>query len=77
VAAAPVVGGPGYLTVVCNPFCDSVRDGARSLGPSPVVHVAVPPGEHRLTLSRKGSPTKVVSVIVVSGQVTSRREHME
>jgi serine/threonine-protein kinase len=61
--------------VVCNPFCDDVSVSGRSLGPSPVVHVSVKPGQHRVTL-KKGSASKVISVIVVSGQVTAQRVSM-
>jgi len=76
-AAAPAGGGePGFLTIVCNPFCDSVLDNGRSLGPSPVVHVPASPGSHRITL-KKGTMTKTISVIVVSGQVTAQRVSMK
>jgi serine/threonine-protein kinase len=67
---------PGFLTIVCNPYCDDVLDQGRSLGPSPVVHLSVPPGQHRVTL-RKGKDSKVISVIVVSGQVTAQRVSMK
>jgi eukaryotic-like serine/threonine-protein kinase len=66
---------PGFLTIVCNPSCDDVIDGGRSLGPTPIVHMAVKPGQHRLTLKKDGI-TKVISVIVVSGQVTAQRVPM-
>ncbi|MEO7330361.1 MAG: serine/threonine-protein kinase, partial [Minicystis sp.] len=58
---------PGFLTIVCNPYCDDVIDQGKSLGPSPIVHLAVKPGQHRITL-KKGTQTKVISVIVESGQ---------
>lgn len=78
-AAAPAAAAPkeepGFLTVVCNPFCDDVSVSGRSLGPSPVVHVSVKPGQHRVTLKRASS-TKVISVIVVAGQVTAQRVSM-
>ncbi|MBI5536111.1 MAG: serine/threonine protein kinase [Deltaproteobacteria bacterium] len=67
---------PGYLTVVCSPFCDSVVAGGRNLGPSPVVHVSLPPGQYRVTLKREGGTTKVIPAIIVSGQVTSHRVSM-
>lgn len=67
---------PGFLTVVCNPFCDDVLDQGRSLGPSPVVHASAKPGQHRITLKREGQ-TKVISVIVVAGQVTAQRVSMK
>ena len=67
---------PGFLTIVCNPYCDDVQDQGRSLGPSPVVHLSVAPGQHRITL-KKGKDSKVISVIVVSGQVTAQRVSMK
>jgi serine/threonine-protein kinase len=75
VAAAAPKEEAGFLTVVCNPFCDDVSVSGRSLGPSPVVHVSVKPGQHRVTLKR-GTSSKVISVIVVSGQVTAQRVSM-
>jgi serine/threonine-protein kinase len=76
--AAPAAGGgdPGFLTIVCNPFCDDVLDNGKSLGPSPIVHLSVKPGQHRVTL-KKGTMNKVISVIVVSGQVTAQRVSMK
>jgi serine/threonine-protein kinase len=65
------------LTIVCNPQCDDVQDNGRSLGPSPVVHVAAKPGMHRITLRRGSDKPKVISVIVVSGQVTAQRVSMK
>ncbi|HVK67892.1 MAG TPA: protein kinase [Polyangium sp.] len=75
-SAAAASGEPGFLTIVCNPFCDDVLDNGRSLGPSPIVHISVKPGSHRVTL-KKGDMTKVISVIVVSGQVTAQRVSMK
>jgi len=69
-------GEPGFLTIVCNPFCDDVLDNGRSLGPSPIVHLSVKAGSHRVTL-KKGDMKKVISVIVVSGQVTAQRVSMK
>ena len=74
-AAAAPKEEPGFLTVVCNPFCDDVSVSGRSLGPSPVVHVSVKPGQHRVTLKR-GTSSKVISVIVVASQVTAQRVSM-
>jgi hypothetical protein len=67
----------GYLTVVCNPFCDEIMDGGRSLGPSPVVRQRVAPGEHRLTLRREGIAPKVVSIVVGPGEVIANRVSMK
>ncbi len=75
-ASAAGGGDPGFLTIVCNPFCDDVLDNGRSLGPSPIVHLSVKPGSHRVTL-KKGTMSKTVSVIVVSGQVTAQRVSMK
>jgi hypothetical protein len=69
-------GEPGFLTVVCSPFCEDVADNGRSLGPSPIVRLAVVPGAHRITL-RRGDDTKVISVQVVAGQVTAQRVQMK
>jgi hypothetical protein len=73
---APGKGEPGFLTVVCDPFCDSVSAAGRNLGPSPVVRAALPPGSHGVTLRRSGSPTKSIGVTIVSGQTTARRVKM-
>jgi hypothetical protein len=78
-SAAGTVEGPadrGYLTLVCNPQCDDVLDNGQSLGPSPIVHVAVTPGQHRITLMR-GGQKKVITAIVVAGQVTAQRVSMK
>jgi len=70
-------GDNGFLTVFCNPACDQIIAGGRSLGASPVTNVSMPPGQVRVTLKRSGGPTKVVSVIIVSGQVTTQNITMK
>jgi serine/threonine-protein kinase len=72
----PAKEDPGFLTIVCNPYCDDVLDQGRSLGPSPIVHLSVKPGQHRITL-KKGTQQKVISVIVESGQVAAQRVSMK
>ena len=72
----PAKEEPGFLTIVCNPYCDDVQDQGRSLGPSPIVHISVKPGQHRISL-KKGTQTKVISVIVESGQVSAQRVSMK
>ena len=67
---------PGYLTVVCSPFCDSVTAGGRNLGPSPVVHVPLPPGQYSVVLRRSGGATKVIPAVIVSGKTTAHRVSM-
>ncbi len=76
--AKPPAGGgePGFLTVVCTPFCDSVVASGRNLGPSPVVRVPLPPGQYSVILRRTGGATKVIPVTIVSGQVASQRVPM-
>ncbi|MBK6691123.1 MAG: hypothetical protein IPG50_02785 [Myxococcales bacterium] len=67
----PPRGGTGLLTVICNPACDEVLDGSRSLGPSPVFKVSVSAGSHRLTLRISDPPVeKVVSVTVAPDETT-------
>jgi eukaryotic-like serine/threonine-protein kinase len=66
----------GFLTIVCNPYCDDVLDQGRSLGPSPIVHISAKPGQHRITL-KKGTQQKVISVIVESGKTAAQRVSMK
>jgi len=67
----------GYLTLVCDPACDDILDAGRSLGPSPVVHQPVAPGDHRLMLRRDGVAPKFVSVHVAPGKLTGQRMSMK
>ncbi len=67
---------PGFLTIVCNPYCDDVLDQGRSLGPSPIVHLSAKPGQHRITL-KKGTQQKVISVIVESGKTAAQKVSMK
>ena len=69
-------GSPGYLTVVCDPACDSVVAAGHSLGPSPVIRASLKPGTHAVLLRRSGSPSQSISVTIVSGQTTARRVKM-
>ena len=77
-AAAPAAGKaePGFLTVVCDPACDSVSAGGRSLGPSPVVRAQLPPGSYGVGLRSKGLPSKSLSVTIVSGKTSAHRVKM-
>ncbi len=70
-------GGTGYLTVVCNPFCESVTANGRSLGPSPVVKAPLPAGSVRVTLRKSGLATKSLQVNIVAGETTPLRVKME
>jgi serine/threonine-protein kinase len=66
---------PGTLSITCKPFCDDILDNGKSIGPSPVSNLPVPAGQHRITL-KKGKDTKVISVLVTSGQSSSSRVTM-
>lgn len=70
-----IAAEPGFLTVVCSPFCDEVLVDGKNLGPSPLVHSPVSQGIHSLTLKR-ASVVKDLSVTVKSGEVTSYRVSM-
>jgi hypothetical protein len=70
-------GAMGFLTIVCNPFCDDIADEGKSLGPSPVVRASVKPGLHRVRLRRKGFLDKTISVQVVAGQMSTQRVSMK
>jgi hypothetical protein len=76
VPAPPTAGEKGFLTIACDPACDSVSAGGRNFGPSPVVRAPLPPGNHTVTLRKAGSPTKSLGVTIVSGQNTARRVKM-
>jgi hypothetical protein len=66
----------GFLTIVCDPFCDQVEASNRPLGASPVVRAALPEGAHGVTLRRAGV-VKRISVQIVAGQTTARRVKMD
>jgi serine/threonine-protein kinase len=72
-AAAKPDEAPGLLTIVCNPACDDVAVGGRSLGPAPIVRHQVKPGTHRVTAKRAGFQSKTVTVVVGSGQAVAQR----
>ncbi|MEJ7730973.1 MAG: PEGA domain-containing protein [Polyangiaceae bacterium] len=64
---------PGFLTIVCNPGCDDVAIGGRSLGPPPIMRQQVKAGTHRVTARRSGFQTKTVTVVVAPGQSVAQR----
>jgi serine/threonine-protein kinase len=67
---------PGTLTIISKPACDSVVAGGKSLGPCPVFGVSMPPGQHRVTLTRKGK-TKTIMVRVQSGKPATHNVSMK
>lgn len=70
-------GANGFLTVICKPFCDDVRRSGVPLGQSPIVKSPTPPGQYRISLKKGGSPDKVVSVIITSGETSIVRAEMK
>jgi serine/threonine-protein kinase len=68
---------PGFITIVCNPFCDDVQIDGRTAGPSPIIRQPAKPGQHRITCKRAGAATKVISIMVVAGQVSPAKVRME
>ena len=66
-------GGTGYVTIVCDPACDSVTVDGKNLGPSPVVRSAVSAGPQSVTLEAKGYKSKTISLKVEAGKTTARR----
>jgi hypothetical protein len=69
-------GRTGYLTVVCDPICDSVHAAGKSLGPSPILGAALPAGGHAVMLRRKGARSRTIRVTIVSGETTVQRVKM-
>jgi serine/threonine-protein kinase len=69
--------GPGYLTVICKPFCDNVRCAGTSLGASPVVKSPTPAGRHRVALTKKGSRGKSMNVDIEPGKTYTLRVDMK
>jgi hypothetical protein len=67
---------PGSVTVLCNPFCDSVSADGKNLGPSPIVRAPLAPGVHRLSFKR-GAMTKHSSVVIESDKNAALRIDME
>ena len=68
-SASAQPGDAGFLTVICKPFCDTVKRDKDSLGPSPIVKSPTTPGHHQITMSRTGCPDHVESVTIAAGEV--------
>jgi len=69
--AQPAKAAVGFVSIACNPGCESVLVDGRAIGPSPVVRVAVTEGAHEITLRRKGYEQRKLSVSVKKGQTAS------
>jgi hypothetical protein len=68
-------GDTGFLSVVCNPTCDSVSVKGKKLGPSPVVRAVVPVGSQTVS-GRRGRHSKATVVEIKKGETTTVRLHM-
>lgn len=66
----------GYLTVICIPACDEVRDGSKSLGPSPIFKAEVASGSHTVKLRGPDGETRTKSVSVKAGETTVIKERL-
>ena len=65
--------GPGFLTLDTVPWT-RVSEAGRSLGTTPILGVALSPGQHTLTLENPGEGIRTsLSVNIKSGERTSRR----
>jgi serine/threonine-protein kinase len=51
-AAPAVSGGPGFLTLRSEPWCEVTIDGAR-FGATPLVHLSMPSGKHKVLLDNE------------------------
>jgi hypothetical protein len=74
-AAPPAAedGSEGFLTFDSYPWTQ-VSENGKSLGTTPIVHVAMAPGPHTLTLENpEQSIKKTYSVTIKSGETVSRR----
>jgi serine/threonine-protein kinase len=68
---------PGYLTLDTTPW-SSVSLGGISLGQTPIVRAALPPGEHVLEFSNAELGVRShYAVTITSGQTTVRRIGIE
>jgi len=74
-AAAAPAKDTGFLTLSCDPRCDQVLIGGRSFVP-PIVQEPFAPGALRVT-AKLGPMTKVISVIIVSGQSSPTKISMK
>ena len=75
-AAAPAPAKDvGYLTLSCDPRCDQVLIAGRSFVP-PIVREPFPAGSIRVKATL-GPMTKVISVVIVAGQVSPQKISMK
>ena len=64
--------------MICVPACDQVMDGARSLGPSPILKVPVAVGSHRIRMKVSDPPAeKTVVVDIIEDETKVVRQAME
>jgi serine/threonine-protein kinase len=68
---------PGYLSLVCVPFCEAVVVRGRNLGPSPILREPLEPGAYTVQLRRRGTAPVSRTVIIQSGTPTSLRVRLD
>jgi len=72
-APATAAAEPGFLTFDTYPFT-KVSENGRALGTTPLVHVALSPGAHTLTVENADQGIKsAVTVTIKSGETTTKR----
>ena len=70
--AAPAPAPTGFLTVSADPYGELYVDGV-DVGPTPVVHYAVPAGAHAVKIVREGYKTVTDRVQVDPGNTVPKR----
>ena len=68
----PLVGREGYVTVNAEPYGEVYVDGV-DVGPTPVVHYAVPAGPHTVKVVREGYRAVTEKVQVDAGNTVPKR----
>ena len=66
----------GYFTALCVPLCNSVLVDGKNRGPSPIVRLALPEGNHRVVFTH-GTNRQMRSIHITRGQTTVLRVRMD
>ena len=71
---ATEANGPGFLTIVTTPSAKLSVHGRVLCTTTPCSKLALPPGQHTLTLENKEDASKtIVTVTIISGETTVKR----
>ncbi len=65
------------LSIFCVPECDSVALDGRTMGPSPILRIAAPPGRHVVSAARDTMAAKSQDVVTVAGKPSTVRLWMD